>query len=157
MKRLCSTTSIFIQFLTVLPIIYLIYIAAKYSVDVPSYDEWFFVPLFEKMFSGTLTLQDMWAQTNEHRLVVTKLLMLMFVKFTGWNLKYEIAFNIILGIGILTAFAFLLKRESRQFKQYSPYLIIPALSFMIFSLGIFVSKKDSSLLRFFLEIILFSL
>src|SRR3989344_476679 len=117
MKRSTNITSILVTLLTALPIIYLIYIAAKYSVDIPSYDEWFFVPLFEKMFSGTLTLQDLWAQTNEHRLVVTKLLMLMFVKFTGWNLKYEIALSVILGIGILTAFIYFLKRESKQFRH----------------------------------------
>jgi len=142
MKRSINIVSFLVLILTALPIIYLINIAVKYSVDIPSYDEWFFVPLFEKMFNGTLTLQDLWAQTNEHRLVVTKLLMLMFVKFTGWNLKYQIAFNIILCIGILTAFIYFLKRESKWFRHYLPtylptYLIIPNLSFMIFSLGQF--------------------
>src|SRR3989344_7027815 len=137
MKRSTNITSILVTLLTTLPIIYLIYIATKYSVDIPSYDEWFFVPLFEKMFNGTLTLQDLWAQTNEHRIVVTKLLMLVFVKFTGWNLKYEIALNIILSVGILTSLIYLLKRESKEFRYYSPYLIVPALSFTIFSLGQF--------------------
>lgn len=137
MKTHKNIPSILIPLLTALPIIYLIYIAAKYSVDIPSYDEWFFVPLFEKMFTGTLAFRDLWAQTNEHRLIVTKLLMLSFVKFTDWNLKYQIVLNIILGIGILASFIYVLKKESKQFSHYSTYLIIPALSVTIFSLGQF--------------------
>ena len=90
-------TKIFILLFAILPIIYLIYILVKFSVDLPTWVEWYSVPLFEKMFSGSLTFYDLWSQHNEHRLVFPYLLTLALGQLTGWNLKYEIAFNLILG------------------------------------------------------------
>ncbi|MBI2327747.1 hypothetical protein HYU92_05520 [Candidatus Curtissbacteria bacterium] len=128
---------VLILLFTLIPIIYLIYAAIRYSVDLPSWVEWYDVYLFEKMFSHTLTLPDLWAQHNEHRLFFPRIVTLALGQFTGWNLKYEIAFNVILGIGIFASLVYSLKREIKNFKKFSLYLIIPAISFLVFSLNQF--------------------
>ena len=130
-------TKIFILLFAILPIIYLIYILVKFSVDLPTWVEWYSVPLFEKMFSGSLTFYDLWSQHNEHRLVFPHLLTLALGQLTGWNLKYEIAFNLILGFGIFLSLVYFLNREVKHFRKYSILFILPTLSFLVFSLSQF--------------------
>ena len=123
------------MFLSIIPIIYLIYMVTKYTVDLPSWDEWYFIPLFEKMFTHSLTFQDLWSQHNEQRLIFPRIIMLAIAQFTGWNLKYETALNASLGIGIFLALASFLRREAKKFQKYSIYWILPTLSFLVFSLN----------------------
>ncbi len=119
---------------TLLPLLLLIVFAIKYTVNIPFADEWYFVPLFEKMFNHTLTFKDLWAQHNEHRFLITKLITLANVQLTGWDLKYEIYLNVTLGIATFLTLLALLKRETTNFSKFSVYWIFPALSFLIFSL-----------------------
>src|SRR5262245_62975011 len=81
--------------LAFIPLAYLIVMVATYSVDVPFADQWALVPLLEKSYRGTLTLRDLWSQHNEHRLLFPRMIMLVLARLSGWNLRYELAVNIL--------------------------------------------------------------
>ena len=92
--------------LSLIPIVVLIYFVVEYTVNVPHWDQWGLVPLLEKSYSGTLSFGDLWAQHNEHRAFFPKIVMLTLARFSGWNIAYELAANIIVSIGILTVITF---------------------------------------------------
>ena len=120
--------------LTLVPLAYLIYMAIAHSVNVPSYDEWYYIPMFEKMFLGTLTFSDLWAPVNEHRLLIPKLLMLLSVRFTHWNLYYLLALSIIVGVGIFLILIRFLYGEKKTFSHRYSIYILPLMSLLLFSL-----------------------
>ena len=120
--------------LTLVPLAYLIYMAIAHRVNVPSYDEWYYIPMFEKMFLGTLTFSDLWAPVNEHRLLIPKLLMLLSVRFTHWNLYYLLALSIIVGVGIFLILIRFLYREKKTFSHRYSIYILPLMSLLLFSL-----------------------
>lgn len=92
------TVRYFNVFLCVLPFILLGMMFIKFSTNVPFMDQWALVPLLEKLHNGTLGFQDLWAQHNEHRIFFPKIIMLVLAKFTNWNIYFELAINIILGL-----------------------------------------------------------
>ncbi len=55
----------------------------RFAVDVLVHDDWDLVPLLEKSFAGAVTLGDLFAQHNEHRLLFPRLLMLAAAHVTG--------------------------------------------------------------------------
>jgi hypothetical protein len=61
-----------------------------YGVDIPFGDEWDIAgPLFYKLSNHTLTFADIIAQHNEHRIAVTRLIILAIGKLTHYNVKAE--------------------------------------------------------------------
>src|SRR6185503_3278270 len=81
------------------PLAVLIWVVSRYSVDVPFYDQWEFLPLLDKMYQEQLTFGDLWAQFNEHRIFFPKLLMLGLARLTHWNIRCENAASVALAIG----------------------------------------------------------
>lgn len=139
MKKTCFELSpyhlnVILPVLCVIPLIYLIYITASLSVNIPIFDEWYYIPMFEKMFTGTLTFSDLWIPVNEHRLFIPKLVMLLSVKFTHWNLHYLVALNVVLVFFIFIFFLRFLIRERNKVSEKYIFLCLPAISLMIFSL-----------------------
>src|SRR6267142_5943506 len=62
--------------LAAVPLLILIWVVARYAIDVPYLDQWDFAPLIDKMYQGQLTFHDLWMQFNEHRIFFPKLIML---------------------------------------------------------------------------------
>ena len=63
-------------------------VISNYGVDVPFVDEWDVgPPLFDKLSKGTLHLSDLFAQHNEHRIAVTRLIVLASGPLTHYNVK----------------------------------------------------------------------
>lgn len=85
--------------LTALPLGILIAVMYYYAVDIPSGDEWALVPYIKKLYDGTLTLADVFAQHNEHRIFWAKIIMLLNAFYFGWNMYLELAVNVIFAIG----------------------------------------------------------
>ena len=71
------------------------YLLRKYAVNVPEGDEWAVSMLVVKMHQGTLTLQDLWEQHNEHRMLVPYSIMMLLAK-PGWNVIRETYFSLVL-------------------------------------------------------------
>jgi hypothetical protein len=81
-----------------LPAIVPAILIAIYGVNFPVWDQWHpaIAGLFVKLHQHTLTLADLFAQQNEHRLFVPRLIYLGLGVFTHWNQKYQMEFSVLL-------------------------------------------------------------
>jgi hypothetical protein len=114
--------------LAIIPPVVLVAFIAAWAVDVPIDDQWELVPLLEKSSAGTLSAGDLWAQHNEHRLVLPRATMLVLAKLTSWDTRYELAVSFALAAATFLALVSLARRTAE-----SPWL--PALvSVVLFSL-----------------------
>lgn len=73
-------------------VISLLFIRA-YGVNVPFWDQFHFIPLLDKMFSGQLSFADLFAQHNEHRVPFAWLIMLVLGAITHYNNVAEMYFS----------------------------------------------------------------
>src|SRR3989442_15697534 len=84
-------------FLVGSPVLALIILVQLYGVNIPFWDQWEMVPLFQKYRSGELEWGDLWAQHAEHRIFFPRLIMLGLAVLSDWNIMWELYFNIVLG------------------------------------------------------------
>lgn len=117
-----------------LPPLYLVWIVLTQTVDLPFADQWALLPLLERSYQGTLTLRDLWAQHNEHRLLFPRLIMVVLARLSGWNTHVELLANIALAAGIFGVLAYQVRATARLIKMAWLFLL-PALSLAIFSLN----------------------
>jgi hypothetical protein len=68
----------------------------RYGVNVPHWDQWPMVFLFEAAAEGRLTRDDLFQQHNESRKVFPRLLFLALAQLTGWNVRYEMGVIVVL-------------------------------------------------------------
>ena len=84
--------------LSFIPFSILIALMYYYASGIPYADEWVIAHLLEKFHTGTLTLSDIFAHHNEHRIVTGRLIMLMNAVLAGWNIYLELAVNVLLAV-----------------------------------------------------------
>jgi hypothetical protein len=101
-----------------------------YGVNVPYNDGWTLVPLFENLSLGTLTLEDLFKQHNEHRTLFPRIAVLALGTVTGFN---DVA-NMYLVQGCLFITLVLLLLAFRGSVSTKPLLFLP-IPFMVFSLN----------------------
>jgi hypothetical protein len=123
------------KILALVPLAFLIWVVAQYAVPVPYWDQWEFVPLLEKTYHGQLTFHDLWAQHNEHRILFPKIIMLALARLTGWNIRCELAVNIILALAIFAVFVHQVKITGRKLGIAGLHWAIPAISLIVFSVS----------------------
>ena len=123
------------KILALIPLVFLIWVVAQYAVNVPFVDQWELVPLLEKTYQGDLTFHDLWAQHNEHRLIFPRIIMLLLARLTHWNIRYELAVNIILALGIFAVFIRQVKITERKLAVVRLPWAIPAISLVVFSIS----------------------
>jgi len=87
---------IFILYL--IPVFLLIWFVANLRVKFPIMDEWAIVPLFTKVANGQFSFGDFFAQHNEHRIIFTKIIIVILAFISQWNIDYELCINILLSI-----------------------------------------------------------
>ena len=92
------------------PLVGLIAVLARYSVNVPFWDQWELPTLLEKVRAGTATFSDFFAQHNEHRILFPRLVMVGLALCTAWNVLYEIAANVVFAVGIFWFLWLIIKR-----------------------------------------------
>jgi hypothetical protein len=71
--------------LAIVPVFALLWFIHNFGVNVLYYDDWELVPLLQKSMSGTLTLADLFAQHNEHRMPFPFVIMLLVARMTRFN------------------------------------------------------------------------
>jgi hypothetical protein len=81
--------------------LFLARLIARYGVDIPYADEWLWTPFLFKAHEHSLTVADFFAQHNEHRYFVPKLLLLILAPLTSGNTKGAMFFS--LGLAALTS------------------------------------------------------
>lgn len=81
-----------------LPVILLFWFVSTFSVNVPFWDDWELVKLFEKIDSGIVNFQDFTNQHNEHRIFFPKIIFAIIAFSSNWNIKLETYFNLLLAL-----------------------------------------------------------
>jgi hypothetical protein len=123
------------KILALVPLAFLIWVVAQYAVAVPFWDQWELVPLLDKTYHRALTLHDLWAQHNEHRILFPQIIMLLLARLTRWNIHYELAVNILLALGIFAVFVHQVKITGRKLAAVRLPWAIPAISLIVFSIS----------------------
>ncbi len=121
--------------LALLPFLYQLEMVRIYKVDVPFGDQWDFIPLLEKSYSGPVTAGDLFAQHNEHRLFFPRIAMLILAHRSGWKVRDEL---ILIQLIILLTFCILIFQTHKFLKNSSAVnwsLILPFISLLYFCLS----------------------
>jgi hypothetical protein len=119
--------------LAVVPPLYLLIVVLTQTVDVPFADQWALVPLLARSYDGSLTFHDLWAQHNEHRLLVPRILMLALARLSGWNTRVEMLGSIALAAAAFCVLVYQVRSTGQAMRMHWAWLV-PALSLAIFSL-----------------------
>lgn len=121
--------------IAVLSPLFLLGMYLLFSVDMPYLDQWEFVPFLEKSLTGTLTVQDFWAQHNEHRLIFPRIIMLALARLTHWDIRCELAVNFLLGAAIFLLLAAQVRVTAHSSGLPSAHRLLPVISVLAFSLS----------------------
>lgn len=98
--------------LALLPPIVLARAAMRDAVDVPWMDQWTFARELVRTHDGTFRPSNLWEQHNEHRVPVTKLVLHALAALSGWDVRWEIAATVVVGIGSLVLLVWMLVRTA---------------------------------------------
>ncbi len=79
-----------------IPILILIIVVARFSVNLPLMEQWLLVPFFEKVARGETNFGDWFTQYNQNRLLFPQLIFTTLAFISRWDIKYELGFNIFL-------------------------------------------------------------
>src|SRR5436190_12027141 len=71
------------------PAILLAVLLPQYWVDVPQYDEWDSVTLFEHLSQGSLTASLLFKQVNEYRQFFPNVIIVALGWLTRWDIRYD--------------------------------------------------------------------
>lgn len=111
------------------PFLILLYLVAKYGVNVPFWDQWGGLPsLFEKVAQGKVGFSDLFVQHFEHRLFFPKFIFIALAFSTHWNTKYEMYFSIFL---IILSYGLIHQISSRQVPKKDTGFWLTSLSISI--------------------------
>lgn len=66
---------------------------AWHGENIPQWDQWTLVPLFQAEERGELGFDDFWQQSNEHRPVVPKAINVGLAYLTDWDIRVELYLN----------------------------------------------------------------
>jgi len=105
----------------------------RFWIDVPYWDQWELVPLLEKMFGGTLTVGDLFAQQNEHRIFFPLLIMLGLARLTHWDIRYELVMIFLLACAIFAVIVFQFFKTRRRIDSVQPEWPVAMLGMLVFS------------------------
>jgi hypothetical protein len=123
--------------LALVPLVYLVGLIARYSVEVPYMDEWEFVPLLERTYQGSLTFHELWEQHNEHRIIFPRLILLAMARLTGWNHNWGLALNVALACALFAVLTGQIRKTRKDLNCESLYWAVPACSLIVFSISQF--------------------
>jgi hypothetical protein len=80
----------------------------RYAVDIPYYDDW---ELYLDLYDG-LSVAELLAPHNEHRIVLTRLQNLLLLHLTGWNMVVQQWLNLAVYVGGVVGFTRFLQRRA---------------------------------------------
>ncbi|MCP4146283.1 MAG: hypothetical protein GY757_00905 [bacterium] len=124
-----------ITILTLVPLIYLVWVMQACYVDIPFGDQWDFIPLLEQSYSDEVSLSELSAQHNEHRLFFPRAIMLVLAHMSGWDISFELAVNLLLGMGIFVVIAMQVYDLKKKTGISELAWSLPILSMIVFSLN----------------------
>jgi len=121
---------ILIWVVALVPMIYGTYLVRHYGVEVPTLDDWEMAPLIVKAHSGQLTFAEIFAQQQEARTVLPKLIFILSAMSGHWDVRDLMMLSVI-SCWLTAAGIFVLLRSSGL------SLVAVALCFWLIVLTIF--------------------
>jgi hypothetical protein len=100
----------------------------RYAINGVYWDEWTWVDLMRRGNAGTLTLDNLWSQHNENRMLFPNVIVLLLGNATGFS---DIAFMYLGAILLVAAVLLLIVGCRRDFSEH-PLAYVPAI-FVFFS------------------------
>ena len=132
-KALIKLDRTSILFAYLIPVALVIWFITIFGVDVPFWDDWSLVDLFNKVSEGNASFRDYFAQHNEHRIFLPKIIFVILAFASKWNLKLQMYLSVFLTI--ITCWLIYKISEANQIKNRSLFHIFNILTcFWLFSL-----------------------
>jgi hypothetical protein len=104
--------------------LYLAYIIC-FGVNVPHWDDWSIVPLLTAYQRGSLHFSQLWAQHNEHRMLVPNLIAVVVGARSRFNVKVEMYLGAMcLAAFVVTVIAALRSAAPRRWSDYAPIVVV---------------------------------
>lgn len=119
--------------LYLIPILGICGFVGYFGVNVPLYDQWVLPHWFEKFSAGTLTLKNLFAQHNTHRILFPKLIFIALSFASNWNIRWELYFSIILALLTFFAIHHLSRLTAKNSTQIGLNLANLSACFLLFS------------------------
>lgn len=101
-----------------IPILWGFFLVLKYGVNTLYMDELALIPLVDKLSKGTLTMSDIFAQHNEHRMFFPRLLFLFLGELFHYNTKIYMIMSLFLIVGSYLITVYLLYQNKRNNKLF---------------------------------------
>ncbi len=101
----------------------------SFGVNVPFLDQWAMVDYFRVMKEGTLQFWQLWAQHNEHRIVIPRLVFLALGFASNWNTILEMLFGVLLISVVLFVLFVLNERTLRRLPEGDR--LLPRAAFLV--------------------------
>lgn len=108
---------------------------ALWGVNIPYVDQFKVAQLLERSRAGTLTFADLFAQANEHRPLVPRLLWLGLASISRYDVRWELYLNLAIAIAAFAFFGWRTVRMWRGAGVGPPPLLLPLMSFLVFNWG----------------------
>ncbi len=115
--------------------IYLSLLAHRFAVDVPYYDEWGLAGMVERYRDGRFPLEHWVAPHSVHRLLFPRIILVTLAHLTGWNVRYEIAVNVLFAWVLLGVVAAQIVFTARKVGSPAYLATMPAVSLVVFSMA----------------------
>ncbi len=107
------------------PAIFAAWMVARYSVNMPFWDEWVFAAFIAKAKFGGLTFHDFWEQYNESRKIFPRIVMIILARITDFDVRAWMWFSLCLVGATLIGIARLAKTTTVEVSRHSPSLAAP--------------------------------
>ncbi len=111
-----------------------LYVVARYGVDVPYQDEWALVGFLDKLTSGTAGFADFFAQHNEHRILMPRLIFAALTLAFGWNVKLGMCVSVALALVVYAGVLRLAFAQAVPGERFFLHLANVVCGVLIFSL-----------------------
>lgn len=98
-KRLVSLLQASVIAVPTVLLVVIIWGIWNFTPHVPYWDEWETVPIVQSFKDGSLTVGQIWAFHNEHRIVLPRLIDLALILATNWNRQIEMTFDLAVSVG----------------------------------------------------------
>ena len=90
-----KTIWLLIWIVALVPMVHMTCLVRQYSVEVPTRDDWEMAPLIVKAHSGQLTFADLYAQQDEARTFLPKLIFVLSAADGHWDVRDEMRVSLI--------------------------------------------------------------
>lgn len=119
--------------LTLLPWFVCIAATARFGLDAPYWDQWWYAPVIAGTFSDEFVVSDLWMRVNEHIVFVPNLVLVPLARMTHWNIRIEHALTVLLFTAVFGVLLRNALQTARDSDRAVPIWIAPALAWLLFS------------------------